>query len=184
VWPPVDLDLGDLRVRTLQVEDTALVVEATSGEHAPAAWGPRPAGPYSTADAAAALAEWSRPGGANVSLGVIEAGRLVAALALMRDGPASCELGYWVRPEARGRGTAARAVAAVTGWGHAVGLTRISLEIDPQNAASRRVAERAGFRYERLLSAHCRSWSDDRAERDTWHDCQIWVHQATVSAGA
>lgn len=41
----------------------------------------------------------------------------VAGLALMRDGPTSGELGYWVRPEARGRGMAARAVAAVTGWG-------------------------------------------------------------------
>jgi hypothetical protein len=47
--PLVELDLGDLRLRTLTLEDedAALLVEATRAESARALWGPRPAGPYS-----------------------------------------------------------------------------------------------------------------------------------------
>jgi hypothetical protein len=43
----VQLDLGDLRLRTLVQDDAELLVEATRHEQAPALWAPRPAGPYS-----------------------------------------------------------------------------------------------------------------------------------------
>ncbi len=62
------------------------------------------------------------------------------------------ELGYVVAPAARGRGVASRAVALLTGWGlGALGLHRIELRIDPANAASSRVAERNGYRFEGVL---------------------------------
>lgn len=41
----MDLDLDDLRLRTLTVEDAALLVEATRAETGRALWGPSPAGP-------------------------------------------------------------------------------------------------------------------------------------------
>jgi hypothetical protein len=37
------------------------------------------------------------------------------------------------------------------------------------------VAQRAGFIFDQRLSLHCRDWSTEDAERDTWHDCLIWV---------
>jgi RimJ/RimL family protein N-acetyltransferase len=56
------------------------------------------------------------------------------------------ELGYWVAPQARGRGVATRGVTLLRDWAHAaLGRTRLELLIHPDNTASCRVAERAGF---------------------------------------
>ncbi|HEU4424971.1 MAG TPA: GNAT family N-acetyltransferase [Pilimelia sp.] len=175
--PDADLAVADLRVRTLTPADTLLLVEATQAETGPALWGPRPAGPYSLADAEAALRAWD-PAGDQVSYGVLRGARLIGALALMVDGPASAELAYWVRPEERGHGVAVRAVQALTGWAHAhAGRTRIWLEIEPGNQPSLGVARRAGYRYERRLARHCRSWTSDDPRQDEWHDCLIWTHE-------
>jgi len=62
------------------------------------------------------------------------------------------ELGYVVAPAGRGRGVATRAVELLTRWGfEELGLERIELRIDPRNAGSERVAERAGYRKEGVL---------------------------------
>ncbi len=70
----VELDLGELRLRTLTVqdEDAALLVEATRAESAPSLWGPRPAGPYSLAAARSALQAWDPHQGRQVSFGVLD----------------------------------------------------------------------------------------------------------------
>jgi hypothetical protein len=34
----------------------------------------------------------------------------------------------------------------------------------------------AGYRLEQRLPRHCRVWTSDDPDRDTWHDCLIWVH--------
>ncbi len=61
----------------------------------------------------------------------------------------SGEVGYWVLPEARGRGVASAAVRAAAGYGFgALGLHRIELFHAVDNPDSCRVAERAGFGYE------------------------------------
>lgn len=173
-----DLDLGDnLLMRTLVRGDAGLLTEATSGESAPALWGPRPPGPYALRDARTALSEWDPAAGGQFCLGILRDRRLLGAVGLMPDHPGSIELAYWVRPEQRGRGIAARAVRAATSWAHdSLTAPRIWLEIQPGNEASLRVAERAGYRFEQLLARHCRDWSDEDAERDSWHDCLIWAH--------
>lgn len=174
----VDLDVGELRLRTLGSADVAALVDATSGESGPALWGPRPAGPYTPADAVAALREWDATSGGQVSVGLFRDDRLVGALALMPDGPGSAELAYWIRPEERGRGLAVRGLQAFTGWAlEAGGLKRAWLEIDPANTASRRVAERSGYLYEQLLTDHCRAWTRDDPAVDERHDCEIWVRR-------
>jgi RimJ/RimL family protein N-acetyltransferase len=175
----VELDLGDLRLctLTLQDEDAALLVEATQAESAPALWGSRPAGPYSLAAARSALQAWDPHQGRQVSFGVLDGPRLVAALGLMLDGPNSAELAYWVRPEDRRRGIAVRSVQALTSWAHTTaGFSRIWLEIDPANTPSLQVARRAGYRLDQRLPGHCRAWRSDDPEQDTWHDCLIWIH--------
>jgi RimJ/RimL family protein N-acetyltransferase len=169
--------VGEYHLRTLTLDDAELLVEATAGEQAPAAWGPRPAGPYTLDDAVTALRAWAPGSAGRASIGIFDGDRLVGAIGLMPDGPSSAELGYWVRPEYRGRGIAWRCVVALTGWAHrAVALDRIWLEIDPTNAASSRVAKRAGFHLEGRLARHCRSWTHDDPALDSWHDCDIWVH--------
>jgi RimJ/RimL family protein N-acetyltransferase len=62
------------------------------------------------------------------------------------------EVGYWVAPAARGRRLAARAVDTVAGFAfRTVGLHRLVLFHAVDNAASCRVALRAGFRLEGTL---------------------------------
>src|SRR5215212_7504920 len=72
------LDLGDLRLRTLFQDDAELLVEATRHERAPALWAPRPAGPYSLDDARTALRQWDPARRERASYGVLRADRLGA----------------------------------------------------------------------------------------------------------
>ncbi|HVC87470.1 MAG TPA: GNAT family protein [Gaiellaceae bacterium] len=59
------------------------------------------------------------------------------------------EIGYAVAPAARGRGVAGRVLALLTRWGFdELGLVRLELQIDVANAASERVAARAGYALE------------------------------------
>ena len=62
------------------------------------------------------------------------------------------ELGYWVRAGARGRGVATRAVALVARFAFdELGAARVQLVTEPDNLASQRVAEKAGFSREGTL---------------------------------
>ncbi len=58
------------------------------------------------------------------------------------------EVGWWLTPDARGRGLAAVAVDLLATWALAppLGLRQLWAGIDPANAASARVAAAAGFR--------------------------------------
>ena len=78
------------------------------------------------------------------------------------------EIGYAVRPEGRGRGTATRAVSLVTRWGlEDLGLARVELLIDVRNATSERVAERCGYRLDGVLrSTHFKEGL--RADLGVW----------------
>ena len=60
------------------------------------------------------------------------------------DGP---EVGYWLERSARGRGVATRALRLVSGWACRELGVRLLLQADVRNVASRRVAEKARFRY-------------------------------------
>jgi RimJ/RimL family protein N-acetyltransferase len=79
---------------------------------------------------------------------------------------ASAEIGYWVAPEARGRGVAPDAVRAVCRWAFSVkGLELIEWRAEVGNEASRRVAEKAGF----LMEGQLRKRLVHRGERvDAW----------------
>ena len=64
-------------------------------------------------------------------------------------------VGYWLAPEARGRGAATHAVRLLARWAFAeLGLARLELTCGPDNAASQHVAERCGFSREGLLRSH------------------------------
>ena len=64
----------------------------------------------------------------------------------------SAEIGYGVRPHARGRGFATEALVAVSRWAlTAGGLQRAWLRVNTDNLASVRVAQKAGFTREGTL---------------------------------
>jgi RimJ/RimL family protein N-acetyltransferase len=65
------------------------------------------------------------------------------------------EVGYWVVAKHRGRGVAAQAVALLARRAFAErDLHRLEIHAHPDNAASRRVAEKAGFRLEGILRGY------------------------------
>jgi ribosomal-protein-alanine N-acetyltransferase len=85
---------------------------------------------------------------------------------------ATAQLSYWVVPAARGAGTAASAVDALTRWAFGVvGFHRLFLQHSTANAASCRVADRAGCRYEGTLRRALR-------HADGWHDVHVHARLA------
>ena len=88
---------------------------------------------------------------------VDSAGRLVGNVGVLIEG-ADAELSYWVAAEGRGRGAATAALEAAATWASALpGVSRLRLSIHPDNPASRRVAEKAGFVAAGMIPAphHC-----------------------------
>lgn len=66
-------------------------------------------------------------------------------------------VGYWVVAAARGRGVCTAALRLVSRWAlEDLELQRLELITDPDNRASQRVAEKAGYRREGVLRAHLR----------------------------
>jgi RimJ/RimL family protein N-acetyltransferase len=69
--------------------------------------------------------------------------------------PGSVEIGYWLIPRARGRGLGSRAVGLLARWAVTEApLARVEALVVPDNIASQRVLEKAGFRRE----GHLRSY--------------------------
>jgi RimJ/RimL family protein N-acetyltransferase len=58
------------------------------------------------------------------------------------------EVGYWVAPDRRGRGTATAALCALTGHAFGAGLRRLELLTHWENPVSQRVAMAAGYQRE------------------------------------
>ena len=80
---------------------------------------------------------------------------------IARHGPWGdrARFGYWLAPWARGRGVATRALRLITDWTlETTGVIRLDLFTHPDNDASGRVAERAGYVREGLR----RAWDLDR----------------------
>ncbi|GAA2191767.1 GNAT family N-acetyltransferase [Micromonospora lupini] len=88
---------------------------------------------------------------------------------------ASADVSYWVLPAARGRGVAAAALRALTRWSFAAGLHRLAVEHSTGNAASCRVATRAGFTPEGVVRGSAR-------HVDGWHDMHLHARLRTDEA--
>jgi RimJ/RimL family protein N-acetyltransferase len=87
------------------------------------------------------------------------------------------EVGYWTAPAARGRGVAAVAVDAVCRWAFgALPVDRVELCHAVENAASGRVAAKAGFTQEGRLRRSYRYGDGVK------HDELLWARLATDPA--
>jgi RimJ/RimL family protein N-acetyltransferase len=76
------------------------------------------------------------------------------------------EIGYWLRADARGRGFTTAAVRLIAAWALAAGASRLQLRAAVGNDASRRVAEKAGFRLEGVLRSSY--WNPRLGRRVDW----------------
>jgi RimJ/RimL family protein N-acetyltransferase len=71
------------------------------------------------------------------------------------EGSIRAEVGYWLLPEARGKGLATRSVRLISRWVlRELELPRLSLLTEPANERSQRVAERSGFVREGVLRSY------------------------------
>jgi RimJ/RimL family protein N-acetyltransferase len=72
------------------------------------------------------------------------------------------EVGYWLRPEARGTGLAANAVQAFSDWVLSdLPVRRLFARIHPENVRAGRVAERAGYDSAGVLDDGTQVWVRD-----------------------
>ena len=71
------------------------------------------------------------------------------------------QIGYWLAPNARGRGFATRAATLLTRWLFGLGAARVFLTIVAGNEASVAVARRAGFVHEGTMRSHT-IWQGER----------------------
>jgi [ribosomal protein S5]-alanine N-acetyltransferase len=71
------------------------------------------------------------------------------------EGSRQAEVGYWLLPEARGKGLATRALRLISRWAlEELNVARLSLMAEPANELSQRVAERSGFVREGVLRSY------------------------------
>ena len=152
---PVRLDQDDLVLRAFGDQDVAAVVAAFADPEI-GRWNAGPTGLDPTVEARGWIghrADWS--GGDHASWAISNPdGTMLGSMSLFHvsaeqlDG----EVGYWVTPQARGHGVAARAVRLVAEWAFtSLGLHRLVLFHAAENIASCRTAERAGFQPEGTL---------------------------------
>jgi [ribosomal protein S5]-alanine N-acetyltransferase len=152
----IRVDAGIL-LRPWRLEDAPAIAEACRDPAIPR-WIPWVPEPYTDADAedyvrgCLEASEERRP----FAIASESDGRLLGSIEL-RINPrlVSGHIGYWVVADARGSGVATSALRALSRWAlEELELGRLELVTDPDNVASRRVAEKAGFREEGILRSH------------------------------
>jgi RimJ/RimL family protein N-acetyltransferase len=143
-FDPIEVGAGVILRRWLP-RDASSVAEACDDAEI-ARWLPLPS-PYTVRDAERYLAltsQWWEAGEA-YAVAIANDQMVLGAISLGLGGDRP-SIGYWLRREARGRGIATRAVKAFAQWAASTfKLSEVWIFVQPANAASRRVAERAGF---------------------------------------
>ena len=149
---PVELQADGVRLRAFHAGDVERVVEACSDPET-SYWLASMPRPYRHSSAVAyleSIAELAARG-----VGVVwcitdpEEDRCLGSISLngLRGYAKRAEIGYWAHPDGRGRGVVAEAVRLVTRYARDSGLaSSLLIRCAAGNAASRRVAERAGYR--------------------------------------
>lgn len=99
--------------------------------------------------------EFIARGGNNYAIADADTDQILGVVGFLLMDQARGNFGYWVGKDARGRGVATRALRLLTRWAaEEHGLARLQLIVEPENLASIRVAEKAGFRREGLLRSY------------------------------
>ncbi|MBA4049103.1 MAG: GNAT family N-acetyltransferase [Sphingomonas sp.] len=120
--------------------------------------------PYTVDHAAEWLAQVSRPDEVSRLILAHDGGhtRLVGGIGIHPDGDAH-EFGYWLTPDAWGRGYATEAGRAMLGLArYAMGLKRLTSGHFIDNPASGRVLAKLGFRPTGIAMRHCLAQGGDK----------------------
>jgi len=158
-FPDPPLWAGGLVLRRLESGDIGWITAACSDRELSRYTAAIPY-PYTEADARAFVKDaargWAEGSAATFVVAQAASGQGLGmiGLHLFAGDPGLAEVGYWLRREARGQGAATTAVRLVAGWAFGeLGVARLNLQTAPENLASQRVAERAGFTREGVLRA-------------------------------
>lgn len=158
-WPIPAPAHGCVLLRQVGVADVAMARELSTDPYVPKIGSLPPNASDEEALAWVRRQQGRHAEGAGFSFTIVAAGTDAAVghcglwLRELNDGRATA--GYSLVPSARGRGFATDALAALTEFGWTMpGLLRIALYIEPANAGSIRVAERAGYVRESLVRRH------------------------------
>jgi RimJ/RimL family protein N-acetyltransferase len=147
----VSLEDDEIRLRPFTDEDVPAIVTACQDPEIPR-WTRVPA-PYTHEDARE-FVQASAADGASFAIVDRRSGELLGSIGARRLED-NFRIGYWVKREARGRGVATRALRLVARFAvEELGAARVELITDPANAASQRVAEKAGFTCEARLRSY------------------------------
>jgi RimJ/RimL family protein N-acetyltransferase len=157
VLPRAGIAAGDLVLRVWRAEDIPDLPAAVDDPEIHR-WIDIIPEPYTPSDATefVSRARQDLAEGRGVGLAVTGDGGLLGAVGVRLPAyqPGVGEMGYWVAAAARGRGVATAATQALTDWSFdELGLHRVELYAATGNAASRTVAERAGFELEGIRRA-------------------------------
>lgn len=157
-YPEPNLVDDSVLLRPWEKSDLRCVEEAS--------WDPRiPSGttvpPVFSADEGRAFIErqWSRlTNGEGLALAIADptSGEAVGQIVLLfRQWPGIAGIGFWLIERARGSGMARRAARLLSHWALQRGsLARIEGLVEPNNVASQRTLEAAGFKREGLLRSY------------------------------
>jgi RimJ/RimL family protein N-acetyltransferase len=151
----VRLETDEIRLRLLTEEDVPAIAEACQDPEIPR-WTPVPS-PYTEADAR----EFIQSAPNARAIVASQTDELLGTIG-WRWVEGNVQIGYWIKRDARGRGVATRALRLISGWAiDELGADRVQLIAEPENVASQRVAEKAGFTREAML----RSYLDFKGRR-------------------
>jgi RimJ/RimL family protein N-acetyltransferase len=169
---PPDPPLGDEAVllRPWAMSDVAEIVRCCNDPLVPRFIPAIPA-PYTAADAEWYVSRNDEPDELNLAIADRDGGALLGAIGFgfKQFDPAIAEIGYWLAPEARGRGAATRALLLLSRWVlREQPVARLQLTTDIANTASQAVARRAGFTHEARLRAGMPARDGSRA------DCELY----------
>ena len=163
---PAELTDGVVTLRPWVESDAAEIVECVDGDADIMIWLDQVPQPYALDDALAFI-DGTAVEQETYAVTDADSGRVLGSIGMGPVADGVCEIGYWIRADARGRGAAARALELLA---HAAlareGVDRVQLRADVENAPSCRVAEKAGFTREGVLrSAH---WNARLGRRQDW----------------
>ncbi len=166
-YPAPPLTAGDVLLRPWRDADADGIVAGVADPEIPR-WTRVPER-YARRDALGFLAsqEPMRLRGEHLGLALVapeDEGTVLGSVSLLRPHyeHGRIEIGWWIAASARGRGLATAGARLLSRWALTeLGLARVDCFVDVENAPSRRVAERAGFKADGVL----RSWQEHRGER-------------------
>jgi [ribosomal protein S5]-alanine N-acetyltransferase len=157
-YPDPPLTDGTVLLRRWEEDDLACVEEGSRDPEIPQ--GTTVPAIFTPAEGRAWIErQWGRQeNGEGLSLAIARAdsGEALGNINLLfRRQPTAAAIGYWLVERVRGRGLGSRAVALLAHWALAdAALERVEALVLPDNVASQRVLEKAGFRREGLLRSH------------------------------